>query len=150
MKKKKRNIKYQEPLVDLAFHEVNGVLEEEKKEYAKKGIEIRPWGFFQDLSHTNDWHIKTIYIKKDAILSLQKHQKREEHWMVVEGAVIAERWYEDSKREDILKVGDKIIVHNKMKHRISAYKSDAVVVEISLGEFDEKDIKRYSDKYGRT
>jgi len=150
MRRKKKNRVYQEPKVDWASHEVNGVTEQEAEEYAKRGIEVRPWGFFQDLSHTSNWHIKTIHIQKDAILSLQAHKKREEHWMVVEGVIIAEVWWRNNKKEEtILKVGDKFLVPVEHKHRVSSYKGDAVIVEISLGEFDENDIKRYSDKYGR-
>lgn len=121
-----------------------------KKDYTEKGIEIRPWGFFKDLSHTSNWHVKTIHVKKDAILSLQIHKKREEHWFVVEGAIIGEVWYGDDKVERILKVGDEMVVPIGVKHRISAYKGDAVLVEISLGKFDENDIKRYDDEYGRS
>lgn len=51
--------------------------------------------------------------------------------------------------ESVKKIGERVIVPVGVKHRISAYKGDAVLVEISLGDFDEKDITRYSDKYGR-
>lgn len=148
-KKKKKNKEYQTPFVDWSFHDVNGYTDKEKEGYAKKGIDIRPWGFFQDLSHTPKWHLKTIHVREGAILSLQKHQKREERWFVVEGAIVAERWIGDYKDESIVKVGEQYTIPVKCKHRMSAYKGDAVVIEISLGEFDENDIKRYSDKYGR-
>ena len=126
-----------------------------RKEYENLNIATysgtvqKPWGEYRDLLHYDKWHLKTLHINEGEILSLQKHQRREEHWIVVEGAIIAERWFGDNKDERILKVGESCIVPVKIKHRISAYKGDAVLVEVSIGNFSEKDIKRYSDKYGR-
>ncbi len=114
-----------------------------------KDVEIRHWAFFVDFQHTPEWQVKMIHVNEGGVLSLQRHRKREEHWFVVEGAIIAERWFGDIKDESILKVGHKMVVEKGIKHRMSAYKGDAVVIETSLGLFDEKDIKRFSDKYGR-
>ena len=52
--------------------------EESKKVY-------RPWGNYLSLEEDNNWKIKKIEINPGASISLQLHNKRTEHWIVVKG-----------------------------------------------------------------
>lgn len=112
--------------------------------------DLRPWGFFRNLAHSESWHVKTVHIKKGGMLSLQSHERREEHWFVVEGIATTEIDYGNGQLvKNLLSKGESAIVRKNSKHRISAPDGDVVMVEVSLGDFDEKDIVRYEDKYGR-
>ncbi|MES2953470.1 MAG: phosphomannose isomerase type II C-terminal cupin domain [Patescibacteria group bacterium] len=104
-----------------------------------------PWGSFDQFVHETPCTVKILTINPGEALSLQRHKKRDEFWHVLEG-------------EGTLQIGDEMIAIEKgtnhfisrnSLHRVSA-KSDAVkILEISLGEFDESDIERLEDKYGR-
>ena len=45
----------------------------------------RPWGWFESLALGDRFQAKRICVKPGAALSLQSHQHRSEHWIVVEG-----------------------------------------------------------------
>lgn len=45
----------------------------------------RPWGWFETLAIRERFQVKRIYVKPCAALSLQSHNHRSEHWVVVEG-----------------------------------------------------------------
>lgn len=104
----------------------------------------KPWGKFEQYSLNEKSTVKIITVKKGEILSLQSHQLREEMWVTLDDGLIAEI----GGKEIPLNKGDRVIIPKKTKHRIRAEKK-ARFLEISFGEFDENDIKRYEDKYGR-
>lgn len=120
-----------------------------------KSITKKPWGEFEILARffldepgsKNEIVIKRISVNPGSKLSLQSHTGRSEQWNVVSG-----------KGE--LVIGDKIIsvkesdcayVPQSEKHRIinSDNAKSLVVVEVARGLFDEEDIIRYEDDYGR-
>ena len=45
--------------------------------------------------------------------------------------------------------GDSFFIDYQTKHRIEGGENDAVLLEIAYGDFDEDDITRYEDAYGR-
>ena len=45
----------------------------------------RPWGWFESLALGERFQVKRICVKPGASLSLQSHNHRSEHWIVVEG-----------------------------------------------------------------
>src|SRR3989344_7999402 len=104
----------------------------------------RPWGSFTNLESGDEWHLKTIRVDAGQGLSLQSHRRRKEIWIVADGVVEA---FIGSKKQKLF-VGDVAIVHKNQKHRLSS-KNGATLIEISLGNFDENDIMRYEDDYGR-
>ena len=79
-------------------------------------------------------------------LSLQYHSKRDELWVVLDPGASVE-------------VGDRVLrpqpeeavfIPRRTPHRLSAIGEEPVrILEISLGEFDENDIVRLEDIYGR-
>ncbi len=48
-------------------------------------IIARPWGSYEILSEGEGFKVKSIIVKPKQRLSLQKHQHRSEHWVVVRG-----------------------------------------------------------------
>tara|TARA_Y100000310_G_scaffold344615_1_gene458315 strand:- start:4921 stop:5271 length:351 start_codon:yes stop_codon:yes gene_type:complete len=104
----------------------------------------KPWGKFEEYSTNEKTTVKIITVKKGEILSLQSHKHRKELWVALDEGLIAQI----SGRKKKLKKGETILVPKKAKHRVMA-KENARFLEISFGKFDENDIVRYEDKYGR-
>ncbi len=48
-----------------------------------------------------------------------------------------------------IKEGETVLVPRGTKHRVEGGPSGITFLEISEGEFDERDITRFEDKYGR-
>lgn len=115
-----------------------------KKSPAKVFSVKKPWGEFTQYTHNQPVTVKIIAVKKGGVLSLQMHRKRDELWIPLDSGLIAQVGGKKTK----CVVGQKIFVPRQTKHRMSATKT-ARFLEISFGEFDENDIVRFEDKYGR-
>ncbi len=108
----------------------------------------RPWGSYTVLDdRSTGYKMKRIEVKPGASLSLQSHQHRSEHWVVVQGTATVTR-------------GDEVITVAKnestyipigAKHRLeNRGKLPLKIVEIQVGDYlEEDDIERFSDVYGR-
>ena len=108
----------------------------------------RPWGSYTVLEEDRDgFKIKRIEVAPGARLSLQSHNRRSEHWVVVSGTATVTN-------------GDKVITVQKnqstyipigAKHRLENLGAEPLhIVEIQVGEYlGEDDIQRYEDNYGR-
>ncbi len=107
--------------------------------------EERPWGNFRQFTHNSTSTVKIITIKPGESLSLQSHSKRSEFWRVIEGSGVVEI---ENNKYDVVS-GDEHNVPVNAKHRATAGESGLVFLEIDEGDFDEEDIVRYEDKYGR-
>ncbi len=107
--------------------------------------EERPWGSFRRFTDNIVSTVKILIIKPNEELSLQSHKKRKEFWRVIKG----DGFFEIDDKKYIVEVGDEHNVSVEAKHRIKAGNNGMEVLEIALGEFDENDIVRYEDKYGR-
>jgi mannose-6-phosphate isomerase-like protein (cupin superfamily) len=109
-------------------------------------IEKRPWGTFEQFSHNELSTVKMLTVNPGEEFSLQYHNKREELWYVIGGegeVTVGDATYP-------VKPGTTHLVPPKTKHQIRAGGSPVRVLEISFGDFDEDDIVRLEDKYGRT
>ncbi|MBN2127345.1 MAG: mannose-6-phosphate isomerase [Candidatus Diapherotrites archaeon] len=104
----------------------------------------KPWGKFETFAFNEKCTVKIIEVKKNGILSLQKHKFRNELWVPLDKGLIIQ--IREKKIKGI--VGKKYFIPKKTVHRLSAVKK-ARILEISFGKFDEKDIERIEDKYGR-
>lgn len=116
-------------------------------ENAKARFYRKPWGGYKvlDGNKERNFLVKTLYVESNQSFSLQTHKHRDEYWMLVEGDAYInlndygcrmEPWHQ-------------YFVPRGMKHRISGGVLGATIVEVMRGEYDEDDITRYEDKYGR-
>lgn len=107
--------------------------------------EERPWGSFRRFTHNEPSTVKLITITPGKQLSLQYHANREEFWRVLNGnpTIIL------GDDETIAKEGDEFFVPKNTHHRIRANEQPVRILEIALGDFDENDIVRIEDAYGR-
>lgn len=110
-------------------------------------IVTRPWGTYQVLLEENNYKVKRIVVNPNSQLSLQSHNKRMEHWVVVEG----EGSVTLGDKEIKLKKGESVVIPFQSKHRMSNFTDSKVVfIEVQNGDYlGEDDIIRYDDIYGR-
>jgi len=108
----------------------------------------RPWGWYDTIDVGERFKVKRIQVNPGASLSLQKHTKRAEHWVVVTGT--AE-----------VTCGDKVITLHENEstyiplgetHRLAnAGCMPLEIIEVQSGNYlGEDDIIRYNDTYGRS
>ena len=107
--------------------------------------EERPWGNFRQFTHNSPSTVKIIFVKKGEAFSLQYHERRTEFWRILRGT--PEVTIGNSVMEG--KVGDEFKIPPKTNHRVCSIGSDTEILEIAEGDFDEDDIVRIEDKYGR-
>ncbi len=111
----------------------------------KKLIVEKPWGQFEQFTHNESSTVKILFIKKGEAFSLQYHTKRFEFWKIISGnpeVTIGESTMR-------AKAGDEFEIPAKTNHRVASVDTDTQILEISTGDFDEDDIVRLQDKYGR-
>ncbi|HET6631894.1 MAG TPA: mannose-1-phosphate guanylyltransferase/mannose-6-phosphate isomerase [Rhodanobacteraceae bacterium] len=107
----------------------------------------RPWGSFTVLEDRDDCKVKRLTVKAGGILSLQRHQRRSEHWTVVDGAATV-RIGED---EFTLERNQSAYIPMNTLHRLeNRGETDIHLIEVQCGDyFGEDDIERLEDVYGR-
>ena len=109
-------------------------------------VEDRPWGRFEKYVENKKCTVKTLYLKPNSQTSLQYHDKRDEWWKVIKGSVLI--IVNDEKHKLI--ENDSFFIKRKLKHQIINLENPSMVLEISMGEFDEEDIVRIKDIYNRS
>ncbi len=107
----------------------------------------RPWGTYQTILRENTYQVKRIIVNPNSQLSLQSHNHRSEHWIIVEGngtITLGDKQIE-------VKKDDSVYIEVKEKHRMSNFTNKPVVfIEVQNGDYlGEDDIVRYEDVYGR-
>lgn len=105
----------------------------------------KPWGQFDQFSLNELNTVKILFVNKGSSLSLQYHNNRSEFWRVISGHPLVTIDIE----KKIANPGDEFIINKLQPHRLEAPNDDVQVLEIAYGEFDENDIIRIEDKYGR-
>ncbi len=108
----------------------------------------RPWGYYEVLKEDAEHKVKRIVVYPGGRLSLQRHRHRDEHWLIVSGEGV----FTLNAEEIILGKRQSIDIPRGALHRVlNTGKADLVIVEVQTGEyFDESDIERLEDDYGRT
>ncbi len=111
--------------------------------------EQRPWGFYEVLSDDQGDHkIKRITVWPGGRLSLQKHSRRREHWIVITGRALV------TVGEHFIECGpsESVDIPCGQPHRIENVGDEPLVfIEVQQGDyFGEDDILRLEDDYGRT
>lgn len=107
----------------------------------------RPWGWYMTIDEGKNFKVKRIQVDPGASLSLQKHSKRAEHWVVVKGTAKVE----NGDKEIILTENESTFIPLGELHRLSNPKKTPLeIIEVQSGEYlGEDDIERIEDNYGR-
>ena len=118
------------------------------REESRLGREVfRPWGSYDSLENSKGFQVKRLTVLPGAILSLQLHHKRAEHWVVVSG--VARITLDDQVFD--LHVNEHTFIPLGARHRIENPGSELLhIIEVQVGDYlGEDDIVRFEDKYGR-
>lgn len=107
----------------------------------------RPWGYYTVLAEGKGFLTKMIQVNPGQKLSVQSHNHRSEHWVVLEG--MAKVLLEG--KEHILSPGHSIDIDVKEIHSLqNPYEDTLKIIEVQKGDLlIEEDIIRYEDMYGR-
>lgn len=107
----------------------------------------RPWGFYTVIAQGEGFLTKIIHVNPGQKLSVQSHNFRSEHWVVLSGTakVVLEG------KELILSPGHSVDIPLKAIHSLqNPYEKDIEIIEVQKGDpLIEEDIIRYEDMYGR-
>ena len=108
---------------------------------------FRPWGSYDSIDSEDGFQVKRLIVNPGAVLSLQKHAHRAEHWIVVRGTA---RITLDERVFD-LTVNESTYIPVGAVHRIENPGNEPVhIVEVQCGDYlGEDDIVRLEDNYGR-
>ncbi len=107
----------------------------------------RPWGTFKVLAQGENFLVKQLSVQPGAQISLQSHDHRSEHWVVVAGTATVELNGHNTE----LSQGQAITINHQDKHRLTNNATQMLeVVEVQTGSYlNESDIVRYDDVYDR-
>ena len=107
----------------------------------------RPWGSYTSLIESEEWLVKQIEVNAGSKLSLQMHNHRAEHWIVVSGTASVtngEKTFLVTENESTyIPIGQVHCLENPGK-------VDLEMIEVQSGSYlGEDDIVRFKDVYGR-
>ena len=107
----------------------------------------RPWGTYTVLQEGVGFKLKRIEVKPGARLSLQSHEYRSEHWVVVSGKALVTNGEEQIE----LQPNQSTYIPLGNKHRLENPGTEQLIlIEVQCGSYlGEDDIVRYEDVYGR-
>ena len=120
----------------------------------------RPWGRWEEYINEagapgeEGYRVKRIIVTPGSRLSLQSHQHRSEHWVVVqgEGLLTLGDSVEEAEERPVAP-GDTAFIPQGAVHRIAnpeGRADDLIFIETQRGDCREEDIERYEDDYGRS
>ena len=123
----------------MEMSKIQSILQDEQEKV------VRPWGYYHLLVKTNEYLIKQIVILPKKSISLQKHNHRSEHWIVLKG----EADIVIDTKIMLLKESESAFVPANMKHKITNNLSQPLIIlETQLGKIlSEEDIIRYDVNY---
>jgi mannose-1-phosphate guanylyltransferase/mannose-6-phosphate isomerase len=128
-------------------HLVEGLRAKGRTEVDTHSRVLRPWGWYQVIDLGEGFQVKRIHVAPGGRLSLQKHEHRAEHWVVVSGTALATV----GALVQSAKPNDHIFIPQGTVHRL-ANPGDVPVelIEVQSGTYlGEDDIVRLEDVYGR-
>lgn len=124
------------------------LLKKEKREECHSHSKThRPWGSFETIHLTGRAKVKKITVNPESSLSLQMHNHRAEHWIVIKGTA----YVTCDTKEFILTEDQSTYIPIGKRHRLeNKGKIPLEVIEVQTGSYlGEDDIIRFSDIYGR-
>ena len=150
-------------IMAIAMSDAVLVASKERAQDVKKAVELlrsksikqaenfpkdhRPWGWFESLITGDRFQVKRICVNPGAALSLQSHNHRSEHWIVVEGTAKVTI----DKEVSLVTEGQSVYVPLGAVHRMeNSGKLPMILIEVQIGSYlGEDDIIRYEDIYQR-
>ncbi|MHC5037086.1 MAG: phosphomannose isomerase type II C-terminal cupin domain [Planctomycetota bacterium] len=107
----------------------------------------RPWGFYSILHEDPVHKVKRIVVFPGKRLSLQRHRRRSEHWVVVQGTGKVTLDHDEIS----VARGESVDISQGAKHRMeNCGPEDLIFIEIQTGDyFGEDDIERFEDDFDR-
>lgn len=126
--------------------EVVGKISAQEEALYHKNVS-RPWGEYMVLEKGKDYKVKVIHVLPRKKLSLQKHKRRSEHWLVVDGTALVTKGSE----KIVIKKGQMIEIPVFTTHRLENLSNKTLrLIEISRGKYiGEDDIIRIEDDFNR-
>ena len=108
----------------------------------------RPWGSYKTIEQGPGFQAKIIHVLPQGCLSLQKHVKRQEHWVVIQG--VATITIGEGTRD--YQVNEYVYIPKETVHRLHNKTDKPIaIIEIQIGSYlGEDDIIRLEDMYQRT
>ncbi len=118
-----------------------------RAEATSPAVVYRPWGHYRNIDSGAGFQVKRIVVNPGGRLSLQRHTRRAEHWVVVAGTA------EVTVGTETMRLGptESVVVPAGAAHRLAnPGKEDLHLIEVQSGSYvGEDDIERLDDAYGR-
>jgi mannose-1-phosphate guanylyltransferase / mannose-6-phosphate isomerase len=118
-----------------------------REEITSFSTSYRPWGYYTVLNEGEGYQVKKIVVSPGKRLSLQMHNKRDEHWTIVQGTALVTLGEEERE----LYANQSLFIPCREKHRVENKGSLPLeIIETQYGEYlAEDDIVRFQDDFGR-
>ncbi len=129
--------------------EVVGLLKQAARfEWESHREVYRPWGKYDSIDVGERYQVKRITVRPGAKLSVQMHNHRAEHWVVVSGTASVT----NGEKTFLLSENESTYIPVGIVHSLeNPGKVDLEIIEVQSGSYlGEDDIVRYEDIYGRT
>ena len=107
--------------------------------------DTRPWGEFLRFTLNETSTVKVITVNAGEEFSLQSHKHRDEFWRILSGTGVITL----DEDHHAIHAGESFFSPAGHEHRMEGGPGGITFLEIAFGEFDENDIERFEDKYGR-
>jgi mannose-1-phosphate guanylyltransferase/mannose-6-phosphate isomerase len=119
----------------------------DRKEHINNRKVFRPWGWYDSIESGLNFQVKRLHVNPGAKLSLQMHNKRAEHWVVIDGVANVI----NGEKTFTLTVGESTYIPIGAKHSLENKASQTLeIIEVQSGVYlGEDDIVRFEDIYGR-
>ncbi len=120
---------------------------EGRTEHETHRLVYRPWGSYESIDTGPRFQVKRLIVNPGAVLSLQRHHHRAEHWVVVSGTA------EVTSGDDVRLVAENESIYIPLGtwHRVrNPGRIPLHMIEVQSGAYlGEDDIVRSEDSYGR-
>ncbi len=106
---------------------------------------VRPWGRFDQYAGNEHVTVSLMTVEPNQRLSLQSHSGRAELWIVLDDGCeirIGEETHHPA-------AGDELWIPANTQHRLASTGPRVRVLEVAFGDWQEADIERFDDDYGR-
>ncbi len=107
----------------------------------------RPWGWYDQIGVGANFQVKHIFVAPGKSLSLQMHQHRSEHWIIVKGSAQVIK----GEQTFVLHENESTFIPSGTKHQLTNLSTIALeLIEVQSGSYlGEDDIVRFADEHGR-